>query len=184
MTLERLDTLDAVHPAWRERVGTLCLATGVYVQSAWRSRDLQARWRWCYLNGCPAGQGCHGVTGACPGANPPDLSFHETAQYVPASLRRQLAGSGMVVADEADGQLTVPCALAVDLGWTDDAAIASAHAVAGGLGLRFPLPAEPWHVQPYELGDSSTSPSRWWTPFGSLESFLVPNRGRYVPAIA
>ena len=38
--------------------------------------------------------------------------------------------------------------LAADLGFETDAARALAHPAASGCGLRFPVPFEPWHVEP------------------------------------
>jgi Putative Flp pilus-assembly TadE/G-like len=38
--------------------------------------------------------------------------------------------------------------LAADLGYPSDAARDQAHAVSGSCGLEFPVPHEPWHVEP------------------------------------
>lgn len=161
MALERLDTFEAVHPAWVDRLKQICELTGCWPQSVWRSRDLQARWRWCYLNGCPEGQGCHGEPKNCPGANPPDLSYHEY---------------------EEGG---IPAALAVDLSWTDATSIALAHKVASLYDVHFPLDAEPWHIQPIEV-TGSTSPYPRWTPFQPIGYYGVkpdPWSNLFVPIL-
>ena len=139
MALYRLDTWAAVHPAWRPRLAELCKRTGCRLGSVWRSGQLQAHWRKCWEQGCKGLANCHGVPGACPGANLPGRSFHETAQVLSATSVAQLQSSDLAVADQpTDASVVVPCSLAVDLDWDGDA-IWRAHELAPGLGLHFPI---------------------------------------------
>ena len=48
--------------------------------------------------------------------------------------------------------------LAADLGYPSDAVRSQAHASAGSCGLEFPVPYEPWHVEPRRLSPVTAAP--------------------------
>ena len=159
--MERLNTIDGVHPGWRDRLRGLMEEGGYALTSVWRSPELQARFFWCKQNGCPPGHGCHGVPGDCPGANPPGESNHEYAEMVSG---RQ-----------------VPASLAVDLDDTRGDDFALAHELGPIYGIHFPIPGERWHAQPVEVERSFYIGS---SPFAAVSSYLAdPWSDLFVPIL-